>query len=169
MDSIYGDPDFEENQALRQAEAEEHYYDKMHTPIHEDGHAVVGVVLGYDFLVASLDPPIVYGEGGRDPRHDAIISLAGMAAERVFFGVVRDDRYFGRSSDYRHAKRAIKKSGLDLDYGFGKYMSEAESLVKKHRDTIERFARDLYEHRNLTGFQMIPFFQLFGLGRYGDE
>src|SRR6516164_75722 len=132
------------------------------TAYHEAGHAVIGLVLGYDVTKATIRPAYSYlgsawvsnkrSEGSTEIRADSgsevdlvghiCVDLAGPLAEMF---VSRDPFkkliYQGAYGDWQKAQRRARrinrsKSEILVDA----LMAETKALVRQHRSAIARVA-----------------------------
>ncbi len=148
---------------------------RLHTAIHEAGHAVIGRVLGlpcgevtiigeseHELGHAIVDDPIHTWERGDGSRRALVekscISLyAGAEAERVLLGNAGD--HVGDGPDFSKARSLIMILGVRGahvgDEVWERYEArlrrQSNLLVLLHRHKIERVARALLERGTLQG------------------
>jgi len=144
-----------------------------HTAYHEAGHAVIGLVLGYDVRKATIRPRYSYlgsawiskkrngslgatevqaGSTESDDFGGICIDLAGPLAEMLVNPIPFDELIrCAANSDWRSAQRHARRiSRRQADILIDVVMGETRTLVEQHRDAIARVAAALLEHETLT-------------------
>jgi hypothetical protein len=129
---------------------------------HEAGHATASIVLGQPVERATLaSVRLDLRESGRARRASArgqrigaLIALGGPCAEQRLCGYAQERRAELWETcwkfDFRNALRHLDA----INGSFGDALSEAEDLVRRHWDAIERVADALAERGELTGAEV---------------
>jgi ATP-dependent Zn protease len=145
------------------------------TAYHEAGHAVIGLVLGYDVRKAtirqrysylgsawiskkrhgSLGSTEVQSAGvspGSDDFGHICIDLAGPLAEKLVSPDPFDELIrYGARGDWQSAHKRARRINRQLaDILIDVLMGETRALVQQHKDAIACVAAALLEHETLT-------------------
>src|SRR5262249_9449274 len=143
-----------------------------HTAYHEAGHAVIGLILGYDVRKATIRPRYSYlgsawiskkrngslgstevQAGSPDSVGHICIDLAGPLAEQLVNPVPLDELIrCAAGSDWRSAERHARRiNRRQADILIDVLIEETRTLVEQHKDAIARVAAALLEHETLMG------------------
>ena len=121
--------------------------DAARTSVHEASHAAIAMAFRCKVLSATLEPQLdgalgaVSYKPSRRGFRNAVIALAGIEAERLFFGIADPNL-----ADRESARAALGTwDAAALDEAF----STARALVEQHRPAIERVAEALIARRTL--------------------
>jgi hypothetical protein len=113
--------------------------------LHEAGHAVVGLALGYVITEVVINPQAPEGHTGLvwlaehpDPLCEGIVAWAGAAAEGVNYLVDEGD------ADILERFHFSARS-------FASLREAAKALVDEHRPAVELIARVLLERHHISG------------------
>jgi ATP-dependent Zn protease len=152
--------------------------ERRHTAYHEAGHAVIGLVLGYDVKKATIRPVYSYlgqatiskkrcgSEGstevqaGSDSEVDLIghicVDLAGLLAEKLVNRSPFEELIaHGSSGDWQHAQRRARRINRhQAEIFIDALMEETRALVEQHKDAIVRVATALLERETLSGAEI---------------
>jgi ATP-dependent Zn protease len=141
--------------------------DLKHIAYHEAGHAVIGLVVGYDVRSVTIKPK--YGALGKtsvqpgaassnrcvDRDAAAIkIGLAGPLAEQLISPVRFDELLTnGCRHDWRNVKRIARdlNTPREAEILIVMLAIETATLVQQHRQSIVSVATALLERETLTG------------------
>jgi cell division protease FtsH len=146
--------------------------ERRHTAYHEAGHAVIGLVLGYDVRKATIRPRYSYLgsawisnerngsteiQAGSDSEVDLVgricVGLAGLFAEQLVSRAPLDELIDDSAwTDWQRAqKNARRINRRKAEMLIDVLMEETKALVQQHRQAIIRVAEALLERWTLTG------------------
>lgn len=148
--------------------------DRRHTAYHEAGHAVIGLILGYEVSKVTIRPRYSYlgmawtsrkrhssqgstevqaGSTESDDFGHICIELAGPLAEQLVNSAPFEELIWrGSEGDWQAAQRRARRIDRRRAHALiDLLMEETRPLVEQHREAIARVAAALLERETLTG------------------
>jgi len=118
--------------------------------VHEAGHALLGILLGYTWTLATMRPARVTGWEGQDiePHDDIAMYVASAVAEEIALDQVH---FIGPREDFAHALRIAE--GIDPVNAVSVIRAEivrVRGMIREHVRALQDLAEALIDRGQLT-------------------